>query len=434
MRIKKRVFVMLALAAALLGCTPQTSERPSGMGEEPITLRLAWWGSEFRNNATIQVIHRYEEQNPHINIEFEYSAFNEYWRKLAPYAAGNALPDIIQMDISYLSQYGTLDLLEDLEPYIQSGVIDASSISENNLSGGKLGDKLYGMNLGVNALFAYYDPEVFQASGMEPPAAAWTWDDFDQMGEQLKGKGFYLGTVLTPEQFFAYYLRQNGSSLFAKDGSRLGYEDDQLFIDYFSRMQRLAKDKLIFSPDIWTSDINESDRDPFYRGEALLGWGYSNQFISIVKSYGKQLAIVPLPGPDSKQGLFLKPGMFFSITKNSKNKEEAAKFISFFVNDLEANKLLKGERGVPISSKLKEQLKPFVEPELAQVFEYLDWVEKNSSPMDPPDPVGTAEVTTVLRELNDLLLFGKITPEEAAAEFRVKADGILASSKNGRVQ
>ncbi|ANY70588.1 sugar ABC transporter substrate-binding protein [Paenibacillus sp. BIHB 4019] len=429
MRTIIRIGIMLGLLAALWGCIPGQSDPLNKLKEEPITLRIAWWGNEFRNNATIEVIHMYEELNPHINIEFEYSAFNEYWRKLAPYAAGNALPDIIQMDISYLSQYSSLDLLENLEPYIRSGIIDASSISESHLSSGKWGGQLYGMNLGVNALFAVYDPEVFKASGIEPPTASWTWEDFDQMGEQLKGTGVYLGTVFTPEQFFAYFLRQHGFALFAEDGTSLGYEDDKLFIDYFGRMQRLAKDKLIFSPDIWTSDINKSDADPFYKGEALLGWGYSNQFINIVEHYGKQLAIVPLPGPNSKQGLFLKPGMFFSISKNSKNKEEAAKFISFFVNNLEANKLLQGERGVPVSSRLKEQLKPFVKPELAQIFEYLDWVEKNSSPMDPPDPVGTAEVTVVLRDLHDLLLFGKITPEAAAAEFRAKAGEILARNK-----
>lgn len=146
----------------------------------------------------------------------------------------------------------------------------------------------------------------------------------------------------------------------------------------------------------------------------------------MTEGYGKPLKIAPMPGPNSKQGLFLKPGMFFSIAESSKHKDEAAKFISFFVNDLEANKVLKGERGVPVSAKVKEQMSPFIEPALAQVFEYIDWVEKNSSPIDPPDPVGAAEVTSVLRELYDLLLFSKITPEKAAEQFRREAELILA--------
>lgn len=135
-----------------------------------------------------------------------------------------------------------------------------------------------------------------------------------------------------------------------------------------------------------------------------------------------------MPGPHNDRGLFLKPGMFFSISKSSKQKEEAAKFINFFVNNLEANKVLKGERGVPVSSAIKEQMKPFLEPELAQVFEYIDWVEQNSSPIDPPDPVGASEVTSVLRQLYDLLMFSKITPEKAAEQFRLQADEILSQN------
>ncbi|WP_339275015.1 ABC transporter substrate-binding protein [Paenibacillus sp. FSL W8-0426] len=421
-----RMIGIIGMMIALAGCVPQLAHRPGMIvEEEPVTLRIAWWGGEFRNDATIAVIKLYEEMNPHVRIEYEYSSFNEYWKRMAPHAAGNALPDIIQMDISYLSQYSSLQLLEDLTPYIDKGLIDTKDIDPQQVQGGSIDGKVYGLSLGVNAMLSMYDPEVLKTQGIEEPTEKWTWEDFERMGEELIGKDVYVGTYFTPEQFFAYYLRQRGYKLYDEDGKRLGYEDDALFVDYFGRMQRLAKSKLIFAPDIWTSDIGKPDSDPFYRGEALFSWGYSNQYISTVQRYGKLLSIAPMPGPDNDKGLFLKPGMFFSIAGNSRHKEEAARFISFFVNDLEANMLLKGERGVPVSSTVKEQMKQLVEPELARVFEYIDWVENNSSPIDPPDPVETPEVTLVLRDLYDQLLFGRITPEEAAQQFREQADAIL---------
>lgn len=425
-----RTIGIICLTAALLGCVPQFAQRPGMViEEEPITLRIAWWGGEFRNNATIEVINQYEQLNPHVNIEYEYSSFNEYWRKMAPLAAGNALPDIIQMDISYLAQYSSLQLLEDLSPYAQRGLLDTKDVDKQQLDSGSIDGKVYGLSLGVNALMSIYDPEVLQANGIEFPTDAWTWDDFDQMGKHIQGRGIYLGTYLTPEQFFAYYLRQHGAKLYAEDGTRLGYENDDLFVEYFGLMQRLAQDKLIFAPDIWTSDIGKPDNDPFYLGEALFSWGYSNQFISTTERYGKPLSIAPMPGPNNSDGLFLKPGMFFSIAGNSRQKEEAAKFISFFVNDLDANLLLKGERGVPVSSSVREQMRRIVEPEQAQVFDYIDWVADHSSPMDAPDPVGSSEVTAVLRELYDLLLFGKLTADDAAQQFRERANAILARSE-----
>lgn len=422
-------FMIVVLLTVLTGCTGQPDVERGHAEDDKITLRIAWWGSQFRNEATIGVIKMYEQQHPNVHIEFEYSGFNEYWKKLAPSAAGNVLPDILQMDVSYLTQYSSLDLLEDLSPYLRQGGIDTLDISESILSGGRLDDKLYGISLGVNALSTFYDPEVFKANGIIPPPKSWTWADLDAIGEAIKGKGTYLGTYLTPEQFFSYYLRQQGASLFSKDGEGLGYADDRLFTDYFGRMQRLARDKLIYAPDIWMFNIEHPAEDPFYKGQALLGWGYSNQFISTVERYGKPLVIAPMPGPDLARGMFLKPSMFFSMAKSSKHKEEAAKFLDFFVNDVEANKLLKGERGVPVSSKVKEELKPFLEPEMIQVVEYIDWVEQNSSPMDPPEPVLTSTVVSELRSLYDLLLFGQITPEAAAAEFRLEAVRILQGSR-----
>jgi multiple sugar transport system substrate-binding protein len=125
----------------------------------------------------------------------------------------------------------------------------------------------------------------------------------------------------------------------------------------------------------------------------------------------------------------MKPSMYFSITSNSKVKDEAARFVDFFVNDIEANKIIKGERGVPVSSKVKEALKPLLTPEETKVFDYVSWAEKNSSPNDPPDPVGAAEIRTMLKDMAEQVLYKKISAEDAAAKFKKDASAILAKNK-----
>ena len=112
--------------------------------------------------------------------------------------------------------------------------------------------------------------------------------------------------------------------------------------------------------------------------------------------------------------MFLKPSMYFSISKNSKHKEEAAKFIGFWVNDIEANKLIKGDRGVPVNSQVNEALKPTLDPALIKVFDYVAWAQENSSPMDPPDPIGAAEIIALFKEITEAMDFGKLSPEDAA--------------------
>lgn len=444
-----KTFARIALAAALMlaltacgsggndgaGGTGQPSPTPSagqsGGGAAPaqdnVTLRIAWWGSQPRHDYTLQVIELYQKANPHVKIEAEYASWDDYWKRLAPQAAANELPDIIQMDLSYISQYGEKGQLEDLTPYLNNG-IDVSDISENAIAGGKLGDKLYGFNLGVNALQVHYDPELLKRIGVDKLDENWTWETYVELGRKAADAGLYFETGLRPEVFFAYYLRQHGQHLYSADGTSLGYDDDQLFIDYFTMTTEAAKNGSSPMPDV-LAQIKGIEDDPLVKNEAVSVWQWSNQFVGLQQAAGRTLEMHPLPGPNVKDGMFLKPSMFFSIASNSAQKEEAAKFISYWVNDIEANKLIKGDRGVPVAGKVKEALKPELPVELQKVFDYITWAESNSSPGDPPDPLGAAEVMALFKTYDEQMKFDQISPAEAAAKFRQEANAILAQNK-----
>ncbi|GAA3329103.1 hypothetical protein GCM10020331_075780 [Ectobacillus funiculus] len=100
--------------------------------------------------------------------------------------------------------------------------------------------------------------------------------------------------------------------------------------------------------------------------------------------------------------------MFFSVPKSSKHKEEAAKFIDFFTNSVEANKLIKGDRGVPVSAKVADAIKPELSEEAKKVFfEYVEQASQHASEADPPDPLGSAEVMKALKDVSDQILFKK---------------------------
>ena len=62
--------------------------------EETVELRIAWWGSQNRHDRTIAAIELYEEENPNIDIVYEFNGWEDHWTKLATQAAGGKLPDI----------------------------------------------------------------------------------------------------------------------------------------------------------------------------------------------------------------------------------------------------------------------------------------------------------------------------------------------------
>ncbi|MGG1516082.1 extracellular solute-binding protein [Paenibacillus oryzisoli] len=439
--MKKAMFTVLSAALLLAGCSSGGSKdtgsttAPSASAaataaasNKPVTLRVAWWGGQSRHDYTLKLIELYQQKNPNVKIESEYAAFDDYWKKLAPQAAANGLPDVFQMDISYLTQYGSKGQLEDLTPFTTSGVLDVKDISENNLSGGKVDGKLVAMNAGSNALGATIDSQMLKDAGVTLKDD-WTFSDLDAVGAALKAKGKLLGGDLRHDVYFPFYLRSVGQKLYAADGTQLGYSDDKPFIDYYTMYKKWYDSGYILPLDKLAQKKGVAEDDEMVLGNAAATFQWSNQFIGFNTAAKRSLDIAKTPSWSQNKALFLKPSMFWSVSKNSKNKEEAAKFVNFLINDIDANKIIMGERGVPVSSKVKEALMPLLSPEQKKVFEYVAWAEKNASPMDPPSPIGSVEVEKLLKDTAEQILYKKLTVEEGAAKFRKDANAILAKNK-----
>ncbi|WP_175638605.1 ABC transporter substrate-binding protein [Metabacillus schmidteae] len=421
------VFALAACSGGSNSSSGESSDSGGGSEKEEIKLRIAWWGSEPRHDYTLKIIDMYEKENPGVKIQAEYASWDDYWKKLAPQASAQQLPDIIQMDLSYFSQYAENGQLADLYPYI-GNQIDTTNFTENYINGGKIGDKLYGFNLGVNVVGFHYDEALLKKIGVDSLAEDWTWDDYKEIAAKAKDAGLFMDTGMKADVFFNYYLRTQGKSLYSKDGTALGYEDDQMFIDFFSMTSGLVKDGAVPTPD-YLAQLKGLEDDPVVKEEALGIWQWSNQFVGIQQVANRPLKIQNMPGPNTSDGLYLKPSMFWSVAENSKQKEEAAKFIDFFVNNVEANKLNLGDRGIPGSSVVKEELKPVLSPEQVQVFDSVEWAEQNSSAFDGPDPIGAGQIIELLDSISEQMSYGQLKVEDAAKQFRQQAESILSQNK-----
>ena len=60
------------------------------------------------------------------------------------------MTDLLQMDISAITQYVEKEQLLDLTPYIESGALDVSNVPENVLMMGEVKGGNYGIAAGVN--------------------------------------------------------------------------------------------------------------------------------------------------------------------------------------------------------------------------------------------------------------------------------------------
>lgn len=419
-----------APAASGTPATPSSGPAASPSAEpKPVKLRFAWWGGQSRHDYTLKMIEMYQKANPHVTIEPEYAAFDDYWKKLTPQAAANDLPDVIQMSVAYISQYADRGQIVDLGPYMESGLFDKSSFEESYLKVGQYNGKQYQMTLGVNALAVVTDPQMIKDAGGTPPTNTWTWDDLEQIGAQLKSKGKLLTGEIDDRNFLNFYLRGFDQNLYSHDGKGLGFTDEKLYTDYYTRYLRMYENGYLLSRDKQALKKGTPEDEELVMGNAGVSFTWSNLFVAYSKAAKRTLDIVPPPGPNIDKGLFLQSSQGLSVSKHSKNIEEAVKFASWLVNDVEANKVMKGERGVPPSSKVREAIKPLLTPEEQKVVDYVAWAGTQAKSNNPIDPIGAVESTKLLEDLSEQILYKRITPADSAAKFLKEGNAIIAKNK-----
>jgi multiple sugar transport system substrate-binding protein len=405
------------------------------IAEDQIELRIGWWGSQNRHDRTIKVIEMFMKEHPNIKITYEASNWPDHWTKMATQAAGGNLPDIMQHDYARLEEWVSRGMIAPLDEFVEDGTLDFSNVEEASLAGGKIDGKLYAVNLGTNSMCWVLDTEAFEKAGIPLPPQNWTWDDFEKIALDIKEKlGIWgLGNGLSNEQLWKVVYLSRGEWAYSDDGKDLGYEDDQPFIDHLTRVVRLQEAGAI--PDRATEvaeyDGQGVESQPIVPGKAAMGFMWSNQIVAVWTAAGEDrkfvMTHVPRGKADGPATNYVKPSMFFSITTQAKHPKEAAMFMDYFTNSVEANKVLMAERGVPISSVVADSLKEMLTPAQLEMFEYMGRVGKDNSPLPAPDPVKHAEFINGVYwpEAVEPVLFGQISPEEGAKRLRMMAPDIL---------
>lgn len=247
------------------------------------------------------------------------------------------------------------------------------------MKSGEIGGKTVGLVYSSSLLAMGYNPLVLEEAGVAVPSMDWTWSDFIDLCKTVKDKTGKLGSATGPvddTNLFNYWVRQHGASLFSDDQKSLGYDDDQVCIDYLNMWSELMAAGAIPNPDEYAAiQTLGQEAGPVVTGEGatMIEW---NNYANKVASVNDKLKITSLPLSDNTEykGLWNKPGMFLTISETSAHKKEAAEFINWFVNSEEANDIMMGERGTPASSAVREHMKSTgkLSPQQEEMFNYLD--------------------------------------------------------------
>lgn len=186
-------------------------------------VRFAFWGDPAEEAAYNAVVAAFEEANPTIDIQTDYTpGQGDYLTKISTSFAGGAAPDIFLINYRNFGQYAASDALEPVEPYLAaSEVIAAEDYYDVSLNAFKYGGvEQTCMPQNVSSLVVYYNQDLFEANGVALPETGWTWDEFLSAAKALTtdtdGDGAIdtYGMVMEQSIYrFTSFITSNGGQL-----------------------------------------------------------------------------------------------------------------------------------------------------------------------------------------------------------------------------
>ena len=435
MKLKKAGALGLSCVIALgsmAGCgSSKEKEKTDGKEEISGEIRYAFWDTTQQPYFE-KCIEKFNEQYPDVKVTLEPSSWDEYWTKLEAGATGGSIADVFWMNGPNIMKYADGDVLMDISDRIKEDNIDTGKYPEALVELYNVDGKQYAIPKDFDTIGVWYNKKIFDEAGVPYPTDDWTWDDYITLNEKVAkstGKPSALAAtagIFGDVNIFNYWVRSQGESLFNEDGTALGYDDDKITSDFFDMWKKMADDNVAPDADEQTQIASLGKEGlPIVTDEAAtdIEW---NAFPTTVSSANPNLKLAVMPNAKDS-GLWLKPGMFFSVSETSKVKEECAKFINWFVNSNEANEILLGERGTPVSSDVRDNLieRDKLSEQQKEAFEYTDKVSAVVGETPAADPSGIAEVNEAFASAGNSVLYGQLTSKEAAKQFREKANAIL---------
>ncbi|KQX38692.1 ABC transporter ATP-binding protein [Devosia sp. Root436] len=424
-RIDRRQFLMgtsALVAAGAAGVMPAWAQGAD--------LRLIFWGGQARADRTYGVTDLYTAANGGA-VEGEFLAWNDYWPKLATQTAGGNAPDIIQMDYRYIVEYAKRNAIAPLDEFV-GGVLKLDDFDADQLEGGKVDGKLYGISLGANSVATLVNTTAFEEAGVEAPTNAWTYDDLMTMGEAFNSANIRGGMKAISDSSYNEpsldnWLRQRGKALYTADG-KLGFEEQDA-VEWYQLWAKLREAGVCVSPDDQALDTGPLESTMLVQGKAALMPSNSNQLVGYQALVQDKLNMVGYPriAAGVGGGHYRKPSMFFSVGGSSANKEAATNFVSYFVNDVEAGKILGVERGIPCSAAVRDAVSPTLDEANQIALNFVANLGDLLGPLPPPPPAAAGEVDlSLIRTLGQEVGFGAKTPEQAGKDLVTGAAEILS--------
>jgi multiple sugar transport system substrate-binding protein len=332
---------------------------PAADSTKPVELSVFWWGGDARAKLTEDALKLYTAKHPNVTFKTTWQANQGYFEKLATLTAGNAAPDLFQIDDNYLTEYASRNVTLDLTSYQKSNKLDTSKFPESLWKYGVVDGKLAGVAFGENTQGLVYNKTKLTAANQPLPTTGMTWEAYIAWAQAAGTATKVPGTQDPSADYKAFWvwLRQQGKDLYK--GKELGFtaQDVTAWFDLWKD----ARGKAGATPPadvIREGNATDVTKQLVVTGKALASWVWVNQLPELQKNTKDELGVMAYPGDPKAQ--WARASMYFSVYRGSDKKDVAVDVINFLANDPEAGKILGTDRGLPSNLDVRKAVEASV--------------------------------------------------------------------------
>ncbi|WLE00779.1 extracellular solute-binding protein (plasmid) [Agrobacterium leguminum] len=296
----------------------------------------------------------FEKENSGVTVQLLHTPYGGYPEKVASMASSNDLPDVMQLDAPYLSNYVWSGLLQPIEPLVDPKIIADMTPSNISQSTYPIDGKLYATGLFDSTVVLYANKKYLESIGARIPKSvddAWTRDEFEKILSDLsKLKG-----VQWPIDLFrsagskSEWVTYAFSPIFQSMGCDLinrstwvakGTLDSAACVDAGSMIQNWASKGWVV-PGTAAGNVFYADGE-----KAALAWGSRTYYAEAVTKMGDNVVALPLPKFGEK---VVSPNgtQIWGVTKTAKEAALAGKFIGFLLNNADYREAARKKSSTP---------------------------------------------------------------------------------------
>lgn len=411
--------------------TPETGEESEGEADdapeddsegdpEEVTVTMWFNGTPDAHGEVLEeLIPQFEEENPHITVDWELTAWDAYQQQISTAAAGGTLPDIIFGFSNLVAGFADRDILVDHSQWFDPEDFVPATVDLTTWD-----DTWYMLPTWFSANALSYRTDLIEEGGNDASSPPEDWDEWLEWaegatimdGDSIEQLGFYSSSFgFNRTNLFTRLVEANGGQMFSEDGMEVAFNSSEgaEAAEFFQNLSQCCDEPGAIEAD--NIGLGQGRTAMVYNNFAFREW--TDEFPDLVE-VGHLTAVPHGPsGSPELSGVGLGANVI-GITSQAENPDEAAELLRFLVVEPENIIQLAGLGGsIPAVAA-------------AEGHEYFDsnpWVDQyrqmavDSGSADPAHP-DFAEYESILTVWIDDLLAGAVTPQEmvdgAAAEIQ----------------